>query len=52
LDEAYATACRIETAATVYFLALQIGNPGILTDEQIDEIRTTYLSKINKSNTF
>jgi L-ribulose-5-phosphate 4-epimerase len=45
LTEAYATACRIEIAAKVYFLALQIGTPDILTDEQINEIRTTYLSK-------
>jgi ribulose-5-phosphate 4-epimerase/fuculose-1-phosphate aldolase len=45
LTEAYATACRIEIAAKVYFLALQIGTPDLLTDEQINEIRTTYLSK-------
>jgi L-fuculose-phosphate aldolase len=45
LTEAYATACRIEIAAKVYFLALQIGTPDMLTDEQINEIRTTYLSK-------
>lgn len=45
LTEAYATACRIEIAAKVYFLALQIGTPDTLTDEQINEIRTAYLSK-------
>jgi L-ribulose-5-phosphate 4-epimerase len=42
LEEAYATACRIEMAAKVYFLAMQIGTPDILTQEQIDEIRTVY----------
>ena len=45
LTEAYATAYRIEIAAKVYFLAMQIGTPDLLTDEQINEIRTTYLSK-------
>ena len=45
LSHAYSTACRIEMAAKVYFLALQIGNPIILTDEQIKEIRNLYLTK-------
>jgi L-fuculose-phosphate aldolase len=44
LNEAYATACRIEMAAKVYFLALQIGAPDILSEKQIEEIRTMYLS--------
>lgn len=44
LFEAYATACRIEIAAKVYFLALQIGTPVALTTEQIDEIKTLYSS--------
>jgi L-ribulose-5-phosphate 4-epimerase len=45
LSHAYSTACRIEMAAKVYFLALQIGNPSILTDKQIEEIRNLYLAK-------
>ena len=45
LSDAYATASKIETAAKVYFLALQIGNPDTLTDEQIKEIRDVYISK-------
>jgi ribulose-5-phosphate 4-epimerase/fuculose-1-phosphate aldolase len=45
LSQAHATACRIEIAAKVYFLALQIGSPDILTDEQIKEIRRVYLKK-------
>jgi hypothetical protein len=32
-------------AAKIYFLAIQIGNPDILTDEQIKEIRNVYLRK-------
>ncbi len=49
LTQAYAVACRIEMAAKIFFLALQIGNPDILTDEQINEIRSVYLTK--KSST-
>jgi L-ribulose-5-phosphate 4-epimerase len=45
LSHAYSTACRIEMAAKVYFLALQIGSPSILTDKQIEEIRNLYLTK-------
>jgi len=45
LSQAYAIACRIEMAAKVFFLALQIGNPDILTDEQIKEIRNVYFRK-------
>lgn len=45
ISQAYAVACRIEMAAKVFFLALQIGNPDILTDEQIKEIRSVYLKK-------
>lgn len=45
LTQAYATACRIEIAAKVYFLSLQIGIPDILTEEQINDIRITYSSK-------
>ena len=45
LFQAYSLACRIEMAAKVYFLASQIGNPDILTDEQIREIRSVYLKK-------
>ena len=45
LSHAYSTACRIEMAAKIFFLALQIGNPAILTDEQIEEIRSVYFSK-------
>ncbi len=45
LSHAYSTACRIEMAAKVYHLALQIGNPDILTDKQIEEIRSLYLTK-------
>jgi L-ribulose-5-phosphate 4-epimerase len=44
LSEAYATACRIEIAAKVYFLALQIGTPEVLTRMQIDEIKAMYLA--------
>ena len=45
LAQAYSTACRIEMAAKVYFLALQIGTPDILTEKQINEIRNVYSSK-------
>lgn len=45
LSEAYATACRIEMAAKVYFLALQVGPPDILTEKQIEEIKTMYASR-------
>jgi len=45
LFNAYSTACRIEMAAKVYFLALQVGEPDALTDEQIREIRNVYLKK-------
>ena len=45
LAQAYSTACRIEMAAKVYFLALQIGAPDILTEEQINEIRIVYSSQ-------
>jgi L-ribulose-5-phosphate 4-epimerase len=45
LNEAYETACRIEIIAKVYFLALQIGDPDVLTEDQIDEIRAAYLSR-------
>ena len=44
LSEAYATACRIEIAAKVYFLALQIGTPNVLTPEQLAEIKAVYSS--------
>jgi L-ribulose-5-phosphate 4-epimerase len=49
LSQAYSNACRIEMAAKIFFLALQIGNPDVLTDEQIKEIRSVYFSK--KSST-
>lgn len=45
LSQAYSIACRIEMSAQVFFLASQIGNPDILTDEQIKEIRNVYLKK-------
>lgn len=45
LSHAYSIACRIEIAAKVFFLALQIGNPDILTDDQVKEIRGVYLKK-------
>jgi len=45
LSHAYSTACRIEMAAKVYHLALQIGTPSTLTDKQIEEIRNLYLTK-------
>jgi ribulose-5-phosphate 4-epimerase/fuculose-1-phosphate aldolase len=45
LSQAYSIACRIEIAAKVFFLALQIGDPDILTDEQIKEIRSLYSRK-------
>ena len=45
LSRAFDAACRIEMAAKIYFLAIQIGNPDILTDEQIKEIRNVYLRK-------
>jgi len=45
LTEAYSAACRIEMAAKIYFLALQIGDPDILTDEQIKEIKRVYIGK-------
>jgi L-fuculose-phosphate aldolase len=45
LAHAYSIACRIEMAAKVFFLALQIGEPDILTDDQFKEIRSVYLKK-------
>ncbi|MEN6319497.1 MAG: class II aldolase/adducin family protein [Syntrophaceae bacterium] len=45
LSQAYSIACRIEMAAQVFFLSSQIGNPDILTDEQIKEIKHVYLKK-------
>jgi L-fuculose-phosphate aldolase len=45
LSHAYSMACRIEMAAKVFFLALQIGEPYILTDDQIKEIRNVYRRK-------
>lgn len=45
LSRAYAAACRIEMAAKIYLLAFQIGDPVILTDEQIKEIKRVYLKK-------
>ena len=45
LSHAYSIACRIEMAAKIYFLALQIGEPDVLTDDQIKEIRSVYLRK-------
>jgi L-ribulose-5-phosphate 4-epimerase len=45
LSHAYSMACRIEMAAKVFFLALQIGEPDVLTDDQIKEIRTVYRRK-------
>jgi len=45
LSHAYSIAYRIEMAAKVFFLALQIGNPDILTNEQITEIRNVYMGK-------
>jgi len=45
LSHAYSIACRIEMAAKIFFLALQIGDPDILTDDQIKEIRSVYLRK-------
>ena len=45
LSQAYSIACRIEMAAQVFFLSSQIGNPNILTDEQIQEIKRVYLKK-------
>jgi L-ribulose-5-phosphate 4-epimerase len=43
--EAYATACRIEISAMVYFMALQIGKPDALAQEQIEEIMAVYSPK-------
>ena len=45
LSHAYSIACRIEMAAKVFSLALQIGEPDVLTDDQIKEIRSVYLRK-------
>jgi L-ribulose-5-phosphate 4-epimerase len=44
LEDAYATACRIEMAAKIYFLAVQLGTPNILTQKQLDEINSLYTS--------
>ena len=44
LARAFSIAYQIELSAQVYFMALQIGKPVILTDEQIAEIRSTYAS--------
>jgi len=44
-SHAYSMAYRVEMAAKVFFLALQIGEPDILTDDQIKEIRNVYLRK-------
>jgi L-ribulose-5-phosphate 4-epimerase len=45
LARAYTTACSIEMAARIYFLALQIGVPDILTEEQLHEIEHVYALK-------
>ena len=42
LTRAYAIAYQIELSAQVYFMALQIGKPTILTEAQIAEIHSTY----------
>jgi L-ribulose-5-phosphate 4-epimerase len=45
LDQAYQIAYRIELSAQIHFLALQLGTPVALTDEQLDEVRRVYLNK-------
>ncbi len=45
LGRAFSIAYQIELSAQVYFMALQIGKPTILTEEQIEEIHTTYGAK-------
>jgi L-ribulose-5-phosphate 4-epimerase len=45
LKDAYETACQIEMAARTYLLAMQIGTPALLTQDQIDEIRAVYAPK-------
>ena len=42
LDRAYEYAYDIEVAAQVYHLALQVGQPVVLTDGQIEEMRHNY----------
>lgn len=49
LARAFSIAYQIELSAQVYFMALQIGKPTILTEEQIEEIRVTYAAKKTNS---
>jgi L-ribulose-5-phosphate 4-epimerase len=42
LYEAYENAYKFETGAEVYYRALQVGEPVVLTEEQIDEIYRVY----------
>ena len=44
-EEAFNVACRIEISAHIYHLALQVGQPIALTDEQIAEIKATYAAR-------
>ncbi len=49
LERAFSIAYQIELAAQVYFMALQIGQPKPLTEEQVEEIRVTYAAKKKNS---
>lgn len=45
LAEAYATASKVETEARIYTLALIIGTPVLITDEQVYALKHKYLPK-------
>ncbi len=45
LARAFSISYQIELSAQVYLMALQIGNPIVLTEAQIEEIHTTYAAK-------
>ncbi len=45
LARAFSIAYQIELSAQVYFMALQIGKPTVLTEAQVEEIHTTYAGK-------
>jgi len=45
LSDAYATASKVETEAMVYQLALTVGTPVHLTEQQVHQIRQQYVAK-------
>ena len=45
LDDAYTVAELVENAAKIYHIALTVGKPNILSDEEAKKIREKYLTK-------